>query len=138
MQFPQQEQFWLLIISFIILLYSFLNLTAWSIIISSGFIILALVLFVIALLNWRSYQIQMKIGRMIRLIQKEYGFKIKEDSYAISRLNSIQKKLWQYIVSDYPIDELLQIFSFSLSRLEKEVRLLAGLLEKNSTYQVKN
>ena len=122
------QQASLLLISSILLLYSVLNLIVRARAISIGFVWLAAILFIVCLLNLRICRIQLSIEHDIRLIQKEYDAGLADRSSRMLSLNAMQKKLWQYIVSDYPVKELLHVFSFSLGRLAKEVHFLYELL----------
>jgi hypothetical protein len=128
---PARQQVSLLIMSTGILMYSILNLLLHEKFISISFIFVALCLFIVTVINRKTYRIQTGIVHRIRLIQKEYDSNITRQAHRFSRLNSRQRKLWQYIVSDYSPDELQHIFSLTLAALAKEINELIQLLEIN-------
>ena len=128
---PARQQISLLVMSAGILLYSVLNLLLHERFISISFIFVALCLFIVTVMNRKAYRIHTGIMERIRLIQKEYDSNITRQAHRFSRLNSRQRKLWQYIVSDYSPEELLHIFSLTPATLAKEINELFQLLEIN-------
>ena len=123
------QQFSLLFISTMVLLYSVINLVVREKIISIVFIFLAFVLFILSLLNRRSYGIQTKILQHIRLIQKDYEEK-KSHQASLTRLNKKQRQLWQYIITDYSTEELQHIFSLTQVGLAKEIEVLFRVMSE--------
>src|ERR1700730_9208483 len=126
------QQVSLLLISSILLMYSVVNLVVRTRILSIGFVWLSGILFVLCVINWKTCRTQIRIERDIRLIQKEYDAGMADRSSRLLSLSSMQRKLFQYIVSDYPVNELQHVFSFSLGRLSKEIHFLSQLLSEES------
>ena len=121
-----------------LLLYSILNLPLHEKFISISFIFVAFCLFITAVVNRKTFRIRTGIMHHIKLIQTEYDTNTTRQVPGISRLNARQRKLWQYIVNDYSLEELQHMFSLALARLAREIAELIQLLGINDGMVIKS
>jgi hypothetical protein len=126
---PGKLQFFMFVMSTTILVHSVLNLVLQEKITSILFIILAGCLCILTLLNRNAYRMHTKMVEDIRFIQKEYDRNTSKYPIPLTRLNVKQRRLWEFIVSDYSPEELQCLFSLSPGGLAEEIRHLFKILE---------